>query len=498
MKMTKRILSAVLALVMIVATFSGCSGVETDYLDMLIKLANKSGAYELKSEMVISLNNEVIAALLSSEGDGTVYPADVIPEQIYVTMNGVSDTENMLQFMEIDFNIPSILNFGFDSAITAEATYVGDFYVSSETLDIDALIAETVTTDESLFILYNALLGISDINYIAIPIAEEEGAEMETEDAIAIYETLVEAAKKLFAGFETGVVSKTENGFRIDLTAKEMIDVLRNGIEYLRSNVDAVAEFLVELIDSYRDYMILAYPEITNEDIDLAIAEFVSEESKSELEELLDELAMAFDPVETEEILAELDGSTLSYKISETDNVITVNTDASVAIAGVIFATAEGTSTTTFVEEIAFPELYGYSATLEGLLGYFDSYNMLAESQPLDAMLITWDGTEGAAEVYGTVTDVEMPIALGLYDFHNIGGSMYLPMRRICERLGEVVDWDPVLGRAYVVRGDTKIDMTGVLIDGRTFIKIRDFEKLGYFVDYQVDEDGTPWAILCP
>ncbi len=119
-----------------------------------------------------------------------------------------------------------------------------------------------------------------------------------------------------------------------------------------------------------------------------------------------------------------------------------------------------------------------------------------AENPPI-AMKITWHGESGQAQVFvRPVGEKESNFDDGLYDFHNIGGSMYLPMRKICERLGEIVDWDPVLGRAYVVRGENRIDMTGKLINGTTFIKIRDFEKLGYLVDYYVDGEGKPWATL--
>ena len=132
----------------------------------------------------------------------------------------------------------------------------------------------------------------------------------------------------------------------------------------------------------------------------------------------------------------------------------------------------------------------GVSATSE----YITSVK--AENPPV-AMKITWQGESGQAQVFvRPVGEAESNTDDGLYDFHNIDGSMYLPMRKICERLGEVVDWDSALGKAYVVRGENKIDMTGTLINGTTFIKIRDFEKLGYLVDYYVDEDGKPWATL--
>ena len=303
---------------------------------------------------------------------------------------------------------------------------------------------------------------------------------------------------KLYAGFETGAVSKIENGFKISFTAKDMFDLLRNSIAYFYENTDAVVEYTVEFIEMYRDLLLSSDPDMTNEDIDLVIETLRGEEFEGEFKTLIEELSATFDSAEAAELVSAFDGSYMDIQISESNGAIAADTEAVIAIGGLVFAKVEEASVKTPADEITIPELDGYTATLEGLIGFYNSYTLLAESQPLESMLITWDGTEGMSQVYGTFADVESPIALGLYDFHNIGGSMYLPMRRICERFGEVVDWDPELGRAYVVRGDTKIDMTGVLIDGRTFIKIRDFEKLGYFVDYQVDENGTPWAILCP
>ncbi len=497
MKMTKRILAAVLALVMIAVTFTGCSSVELDYLDMVVKNYKNVGTYEAKSEAVITLNRQVIAEMLNSNDEEVAYSADDIPEKIYVTVTAMSDSKEYLQFQEIDVSVPGIVDLGFEYILTPEAAYIGDFYITSEVIDIEGMLAEEAAADEDMFILYNALLGLSDIKYVALPITENGDVTVDFVDATT-YERLIEAIKKLYAGFETGAVSKTENGFKISLTAKDMFDLFKNSIAYLCENTDALTEYTVEFIEMYRDVLLSADPDMTNEDIDLVIEELRGEEFAYELETLLEELGAIFDSAESEELVSAFDGSYMDIQIGESNGVTAVDTEAVIAIGGLVFAKVEEASVTKRVEEITLPELDGYTATVEGLIGFYNSYTLLAESQPLESMLITWDGTEGMSQVYGTFTDVEAPIALGLYDFHNIGGSMYLPMRRICERFGEVVDWDPELGRAYVVRGDTKIDMTGVLVDGRTFIKIRDFEKLGYFVDYQVDENGTPWAILCP
>ena len=65
----------------------------------------------------------------------------------------------------------------------------------------------------------------------------------------------------------------------------------------------------------------------------------------------------------------------------------------------------------------------------------------------------------------------------------------YFPMRQIAEMFGETVEWDAKAHKAYVVRGSEKIDMSGFIKNDRTYIKLRDFEKLGYMIDYTYDSD---------
>jgi len=49
--------------------------------------------------------------------------------------------------------------------------------------------------------------------------------------------------------------------------------------------------------------------------------------------------------------------------------------------------------------------------------------------------------------------------------------------------------------KAYVIRGNEKIDMTGVIVDSRTMVKVRDFEKLGYKITYTLDGDFSTAVI---
>lgn len=68
-----------------------------------------------------------------------------------------------------------------------------------------------------------------------------------------------------------------------------------------------------------------------------------------------------------------------------------------------------------------------------------------------------------------------------------IDDRAYLPMREIAEALGYKVEWDEKESKAYVIVNDEYIDMTGTIINDLTYIKVRDFEKLGLTVSYIED-----------
>ncbi len=65
----------------------------------------------------------------------------------------------------------------------------------------------------------------------------------------------------------------------------------------------------------------------------------------------------------------------------------------------------------------------------------------------------------------------------------------YFPMRQISEMFGEKVVWDKATGEIYVDRNGKKIDMSGFIRNYTTYVKLRDFEKLGYEIGYERDPD---------
>ena len=65
-----------------------------------------------------------------------------------------------------------------------------------------------------------------------------------------------------------------------------------------------------------------------------------------------------------------------------------------------------------------------------------------------------------------------------------IKGSTYLLLRDASTALTVNVGWDSKLKQAYVLKDGKTTNLTAVVVQGRAFVKIRDFEKLGYKVSW--------------
>lgn len=83
-------------------------------------------------------------------------------------------------------------------------------------------------------------------------------------------------------------------------------------------------------------------------------------------------------------------------------------------------------------------------------------------------------------------------------DVRIINSTTYLGLRPVAEACGEEVGWDNVKKCAYVVRGGEAVYVTGYVDStvGRSYLKIRDFEKLGYAVTYEKDDWGYQTVYL--
>lgn len=114
------------------------------------------------------------------------------------------------------------------------------------------------------------------------------------------------------------------------------------------------------------------------------------------------------------------------------------------------------------------------------------------EKPQVSALSIIWDYYDTNAQ-FNTATLLVNPgtkyTTTEVINFTIKNDYTYLPLRLLLEKFGETVSWDDVNKQAYVIRDKDFIPITGELIDSRTFVKIRDFEKLGYTFIYEESEN---------
>ncbi len=148
-------------------------------------------------------------------------------------------------------------------------------------------------------------------------------------------------------------------------------------------------------------------------------------------------------------------------------------------------------------ETLVTPENVEKISVTESVMTIEDAESLYEKTEnkinPAQTMQLVWyaDGED---------LDVDITRESGKTDWNTqpytiIENRVYLPLRYIGETFGEEVYWDNDARKAYVIRGNEKIDMTGVIVDSRTMVKVRDFEKLGYKITYTLDGDFSTAVI---
>lgn len=96
---------------------------------------------------------------------------------------------------------------------------------------------------------------------------------------------------------------------------------------------------------------------------------------------------------------------------------------------------------------------------------------------------ISWTNASNLAKIYTHYKKYDRTKEYNS-NYYLIENRIYLPLRQICELFSLEVSWNEIEKKAYVKKGNQQVDMTGIIMGDRTFIKIRDFEKLDFIVSY--------------
>ncbi len=210
------------------------------------------------------------------------------------------------------------------------------------------------------------------------------------------------------------------------------------------------------------------------------------EESREDFYNFIDEAVLFLDSDEINNYVDMIDGSKIKSEVYKDGKKYKEKAEVKIVFEGTEMGSLVSETTIT-PEQIEKTEVEGNIVEVEKLEGLLDA----AENKinPIQKMDLEW--FPGSTDAMVTSTRLEGNTDFDIQPYIIVDGRIYLPLRYVCEAFGEEVSWDDASKTAYIVRGTEKIEMTGILSNSKTMIKVRDFEKLGYKVDFVQDGDSS-------
>ena len=286
--------------------------------------------------------------------------------------------------------------------------------------------------------------------------------------------------KKLFDGlvndvyndYSTSLVTQSGNKYTMTLRGSDLMDVFKSGAVYTINNVDKLSQSLKNFLNSLSPAE-AAQLGLTH-DVRLEALQSLDEmvlEVKQDSQSAIREIESMSTASETE-LLKIINDSEITSSIEKSGNsTYKINTRVHLNISDpakpwdrlVCTFTAEQAITTGGTVQVIAPAGAVSLAELQGRMPRQMTVNIDTGNYSSSNGLFTNSGR----------LSVQM-----------VDGRTHLPLRMVGESLGETVGWDQAAHQAYVLQNGQRINMTGIIVNNRTYIKMRDFEKLGFTVGW--------------
>lgn len=496
----KKKLAALLCGVMCVGAFTGCSTSELGYLKMGKDIMDTMQTCKVEGTMQADVDFNALEGFVADVTNAA--DADMV-----ATVGELPDGKKSVQ-VDYDMNMDlDKMNYdvSFDVKYEGKNYDMGTMYysltdgvvVTTDTLLGAYQLAGAVDENSDSYVFSDAFArdfkaALGQQKYISLLSAEDltgvDMSEVAPEDGFGdLYDAVFTFYEDVFKGFETGMVKPISGGYEIKADGQDVAQLLINLLDFVGKNpeqvLNATEAYMMAVMDSTeataeeRAQLKEAFAELKASQQDFV-------DGASDLSALLKEIvkeqsvATVLNSFSCEGQIKKItDGyhSTAQYAVTHKGkNVAKVTTDSTTKKSAVQITVPKG--------GITLDDLQDKMTKLE------NKYN------PVTGVTMTWgwDGDNENADLQATRKDAAF---FGNdYDYTELivkNGRAYLPLRAICDMLGENVGWENATKTPYVMQNGKRVDMKGLLQDGRAFVGVRTFEKLGYTVTYTPLEDGV-------
>ena len=487
-KRAKKLAAIVMALMLSVTMMAGCSETDMGYWNLYME-ASKVKSATLSGDYTFEINPEALGAFgtgqvnIKMEMTGSVIQAD---DDVYADLTikyGINDAkmpqqlsifmDNNAMYMPVK-DIVDIAVFGLK---------YGEGMSQQMCDKVKAALLKELTGKDYLLVAdFAALMMESGMG--GIPMTDLTAKSYEYLDV------LTDSFNKMLKGFESGMTKKTTDGYVFEMTPDNTLAFADRLVDHISKNKKTIFNELINIVKATEGFY------EGNDEMKEMLAEAIIEMASDEqgFNEGLDYVISMYKGLsdfDREALKLSLKGSYLKHTISKSGAAYTDSIDCLINYKGEKVVSLKGKSKTTPATVTKKAIDAKNPITMEELTDVVDK--AIRQANPAKEITITWDN--GSDWVWMSVELVEGS-DWGSATSNIENGTMYLPMRQICEWFGEEVVWDSAAKKAYIVRGDVKTDMTGKIVDNKTLIKIRDFEKLGYTVTYEYDKEWKEHQVV--
>ncbi|MFA7079190.1 MAG: copper amine oxidase N-terminal domain-containing protein, partial [Syntrophomonas sp.] len=288
-----------------------------------------------------------------------------------------------------------------------------------------------------------------------------------------IYRRLLDALfNDVYNNHTSNLVSQSNNKYTLTLRGAQLIDVAKPAAIYTINNIDKLSTTLKTFLNSLTPAEITDLG-LTNEikgqalqGLDLMVLAVNQDRSKY-LQEIENMSATSKD-----ELLKTINDSELVASIEKADSK-TYNTASKLHVDVTVDNPADRLEFTLNTKDTMIAGgTVQVAAPTTGLITLTELQQRLPRELTVNVDSGFYTQSNGLFSDSGKM-NVQM-----------VNSRTYLPLRLTGESLGEEVGWDQASHQAYVMQNGQRINMNGIIVNSRTYIKIRDFEQLGFKVGW--------------
>ncbi len=514
----KKILSLIMAVVMMATVLTGCTKDELSYLE-LNKEISQTNAFE--ATVLVGVNADVIFDYFLESAKNKSITMTEEERQLVANFKEYFKNNNLSIDMQFDLvNTQFLMSVKAKGKTTVKEQNITTLIFKDNKLYFNVYDLINFMSDNKI-IEKDAIVNgdVANKKYIVIDVSQDASISEEIKRQFTTNYTATKnlsiklidfMSKGVFNNYQTNKVKKVNaNKYEVALTGSDVYNMLFEIAEYGINNFDSISKSTIEFVEGLTDeeYRSLNLEKLYTkeqlvENVKQTFAGLKTQISSSK-EIYLAALKLTKSNIEKDDKYSTvykpmLDGFSMKQTLEKTgvgqyketdklsinanpiikfalENQKESNNIATVEVLNKLLAkqniiTIEATSTLKKLDKA------NIVAPTENIVSFEEFKKILKQK-----ITVNIDNGLYTNSVGGFISGEPK----GTMNIEIVNDSSYLPMRQLSEMAGEEVGFDDAKKSAYIVRANNEfIYLGGIIINDRTYIKVRELEKAGYKVTW--------------